>query len=357
MSILRRKALTLAILTVMLAVLAACGGQPPAPATPPAEPTAAPQATRAPTPTGPASTPEATKTPLAPSTSGTLRIGVLPITDVVPFYVAQQQGYFKEQGLNVELIPVASATERDQFMITKQIDGQLNDLVSSVLFNAEQPRIKIVRTARAAFPNAPQFWILAPKDSPIKTVQDLKGIEIAISENSVIAYVTDRLLQLEGLPKADIKTINVAQIPTRFQLLMQGQVKAATLPDPFASLALLQGAKTIIDDSKYPEISMSVISFRSDIVQARLDDVRKFLAAYDKAIQDIRTKPEQFRNLLIEKGRIPDPLKDKYLFPPFPEPSIPSKEQWDDVVKWAMDKGIVKQAVAYESSVDPGFVK
>lgn len=334
-------------LMVVLAMLTGCGSQPPTPAAP-APPTSALPAA--------ATASEATKTPLAPSTRGTLRIGVLPITDVVPFYIAQQEGYFKEKGLNVELIPVASAAERDQLMITQQIDGQLNDLVSTVLFNAEQPRITIVRKARAAFASAPQFWILAPKESPVKSAQDLKGVEIGISENSVIAYVTDRLLQREGLSQAEIKTTNVAQIPTRFQLLMQGQLKAATLPDPFASLALLQGAKNIVDDGKHPEISLSVISFRTDIVQARPDDVRKFLAAYDKSVQDIRTRPEQFRNLLIEKGRIPDPLKDKYRFPPLPDPSVPTREQWDDVVKWALEKGIIKQAITYEGSVDPGFV-
>lgn len=347
-------------MAILLVLWVGCGAQSPAPAVPPPGSPGVSLPTREPTPVGPAAiapAPEATKTPMPPSASGTLRIGVLPITDVVPFYVAQQQNYFKEQGLNVELIPVASAAERDQFMITKQIDGQLNDLVSTVLFNAEQPRIKIVRIGRAAFPNAPQFWILVPKDSPSQSAQDLKGAEIAISENSVIAYVTDRLLQLEGLSKNDIKTLNVAQIPTRFQLLMQGQVKAATLPDPFASLALLQGARAVVDDGKHPEVSLSVISFRSDIVQARPDEVRKFLAAYDKAVQDIRTRPEQFRNLLIEKGRIPDPLKDKYQFPPFPDPSVPSKAQWDDVVKWALEKGIIKQAVAYESSIESGFVK
>ena len=293
-------------------------------------------------------------TPTGPST---LRIGVLPITDVVPFYIAQEQGYFKKQGLNVELVPASSAAERDQMMATQQIDGQLNDLVSTVLFNAQAPKIKIVRTARTAFPNAAEYWILTPKDSAIKTAQDLKGKEIAISQNSVIEYVTQRLLEKEGLAAADIKTTNVPSIPTRLQLLTQNQVAAATLPDPLASLAILQGARIVVDDTKYPEYSMSVISFRTDIIAQRAGDIRKFLVAYDQAVQDIRTKPDQFRNTLIEKGRVPDQLKDKYQFPPFPDPSIPSKAQWDDVVKWATEHKLITAPVTFESSVDGGFVK
>jgi NitT/TauT family transport system substrate-binding protein len=353
---LSRQLTTTILLAVAVVLFAAC-----APATPTVAPTTVPPVAPIvlPSPTGREAGGEATPTraPLTPTTAGTLRIGVLPITDVMPFYVAQAQGHFKKQGINVELVPVASAAERDQLMASQQIDGQLNDLVSTVLFNAQSPRIKIVRRARQAFANAPQFFILVTKDSPVKTVQDLKGIEIGISQNSVIEYVTQRLLEKEGLTASDIKTTNIPAIPTRFQLLMQGQLKAANLPDPLASLAILQGARIVIDDGKYPEISQSVISFRSDIVEKRADDVRKFLAAYDQAVQDIRADPNQFRNILIEKGRVPDPLKDKYQFPPFPDPSVPTKAQWDDVVKWAIDRGLVKQAITYESSVDSGFVK
>ncbi|MBI5305206.1 MAG: ABC transporter substrate-binding protein [Chloroflexi bacterium] len=333
------------LLVLALALLAAC-----APATPTAAPTSAPTS-------APQAGATATRAPLPPTSSGTLRIGVLPITDVVPFYVAQQQGYFKTNGITVELVPASSAAERDQMMLTSQIDGQLNDLVSTVLFNKDQPRIKIVRQARIAFKNAAEYWILTPKDSPIKTAQDLKGKEIAISQNSVIEYVTQRLLEKEGLAAADIKTTNVPAIPTRLQLLQQGQVAAATLPDPLASLAILQGARIVVDDTKYTEYSMSVISFRTDIVEKRPDDVRKLLAAYDKAIGDIRAKPEPLRNILIEVGRVPDQLKDKYQFPPFPDPAIPSQAQWDDVVKWALDRKLINAPVTFASSVDGNFLK
>jgi NitT/TauT family transport system substrate-binding protein len=173
----------------------------------------------------------------------------------------------------------------------------------------------------------------------------------------VIEYVTQRLLEKEGLSAADIKTTNVPSIPTRLQILQQNQIAAATLPDPLASLALLQGARIVVDDTKYPDYSISVISFRVDIVAQRADDVKKFLAAYDQSINDIRTKPDQFRNVLIDKSRVPDQLKDKYQFPPFPDPSIPSQAQWDDVVKWAMDKKLITAPVTFDSSVDSGFVK
>lgn len=265
-------------------------------------------------------TPTPTPTPAVP-----LRIGVLPITDAVPFYVAEQQGHFAKQGLKVELVPAASAAERDQMMAAEQLDGQVSDLVATVLFNAKSPKLKIVRVSRTALPNAPQFWLLTPKDSAIKSVQDLKGKEIAVSQNTVIEYITQRMLEREGLTLTDIKTTNVPAVPTRLQLVQQNQVAAATLPDPFASLAILGGARVLVDDTKYPEYSLSVITFRNDVLTKRASDVKKFLAAYDQALADIRATPDKFRNVLIERGRVPDQLKDKYQFPPFPTPSVPTQ--------------------------------
>lgn len=297
----------------------------------------------------------ATPVTLTPTPPVLMRIGVLPITDVVPFYVAEQQGYFLKQGLNIELVPAASAAERDQMMAAEQIDGQVSDLVATVLFNAKAPKLKIVRIAMAPAPQSPNFWIVTPKDSAIRSVQDLKGKEIAVSQNSVIEYITQRMLEREGLVPADIKMTSVPAIPTRLQLVQQNQVAAATLPDPFASLAILGGARVLLDDTKYPEYSMSVITFRNDVLAKRANDVKKFLAAYDQAVADIRATPAKFRNVLIERGRVPDQLKDKYQFPVFPNPGVPAPAQWDDVVKWALERKLITTPVLYESAVDVNF--
>src|SRR5512143_4330696 len=80
----------------------------------------------------------------------TLKIGVLPILDALPMYVADAQGYFKDAGINVEFLPVASAAERDQIMQAGQADGMINDLISTVFYNKDEQKIDIVRFARNA---------------------------------------------------------------------------------------------------------------------------------------------------------------------------------------------------------------
>ena len=291
-----------------------------------------------------------------PSEAPTLKIGLLPVLEALPMFVAESQGYFKNEGITVEFVPAASAAERDQLMQSGQIDGMINDLVSTVLYNKETQKISVVRFARTATPDSAQYSIYASKDSGFKTASDLRGVEIGISEGTVIAYVTDRLLKLEGLAATDIKTTPVVKIADRMQLLDQGKIKAATLPDPYSSLAAQGGAILIADDSKHNEIGNSVLSFSSATIKAKPNTVKKFLAALEKAVADVNADPSKYSAVLSDKKLIPAPLIGKYKLPKFPKASVPSEAQFADVQSWMKDKGLITNALTYDKLVDTSLL-
>ncbi len=286
----------------------------------------------------------------------TLKIAVLPILDALPMYVADAQGYFKDAGIKVEFLPVASAAERDQVMQAGQADGMINDLISTVLYNKDTQKIAIVGLARTASPDQPEYSIVASKDSGITRPDQLKGVEIGISEGTVIAYTTDRLLQHAGLTPGDIKTTNVPKIPDRLQLLSEGRMKAANMPEPFATLAEQSGAVRVIDDRSLPEVGTSEISFNVATLKAKPETVKKFLAAIDKATADVNSNPDKWTSLLTDKKLIAAPLIGKYQLPKFPTASVPSEAQLKDVMAWMMDKGLIKQEVPYGQLVDASYL-
>jgi len=286
----------------------------------------------------------------------TLRIAILPILEALPMYVAQQNGYFEDQGVKVEFLPVSSAAERDQIMAAGQADGMIKDLVSTLFYNKDQTQIQIVRFARTATPEYPQYRILASKQSGITDVEGLKGVPIGISEGSVIAYTTDRLLEAEGLSPADIQTVAVPKISDRMSLLASGELQAANLPDPFSLLAMQSDAVLVVDDSKHPEYGNSVISFRKAIIDEHPQAVRGFLAAVEQATQEINADKDKWNNLLTEQQLVPAPLAGSYEIPTLPTASVPSDTQWADVVAWAQEKGLVTEDVSYSESVNPGFL-
>lgn len=296
--------------------------------------------------TGPARAAEAT----------TLRLALLPIPDALPVYVAEAKGYFQEAGIEVEALPVGSAVERDQLQQAGSIDGMINEVGGAMLFNREKVQMKIVSYARIPIGNAPLFRLLAAPGTTDAAVADLSGVPIAVSMNTVIEYVSERLMQSGGVADAEIKFQSVPVLPERLQLLLAGQIKAATLPDPLGFSAIQAGAVEVVNDLQLTDFSASVVSFSISALTDKKEAVRKFMAAWDRAVADLNADPESFRELMLKKIRVPKNVTASYTIPPFPRAAVPSKAQWDDVQRWMLKKNLLTAPVAYADSVTDEFL-
>jgi len=290
------------------------------------------------------------------TTTVKLRIAVIPVIDTLPMFVAQAEGLFKQQNIEVEFVPVASAPERDQILQAGQADGTLNETLAVMLFNKESVQLQAVRYGLMATENSGHFFILASGKSGITAVNDLKGTEIGISQGTIIDYVTTRLLEKNGFSSEDIKTVAVPKISDRMSLLATGEIKAAVMPDPLAALAITQGAKIILDDSQNPKLGASVISFRKEIIDAHPEAIKSFLTAIESAVVLINTNPDKYKNLLAEKKIVPQVLIGEYKVPKFPTKGIPSASEWGDVLDWAKSKKILDKDIHYTSSVNQNFL-
>jgi NitT/TauT family transport system substrate-binding protein len=285
-----------------------------------------------------------------------LKLALIPVLDTIPIFIAQQNGYFAEQGITVEAIPVKSPQERDVLVTTGQVDGVLTDLQSVGLLNKDAPKLKAVYTSRRPFPNAPMFRILAGPKTAINAPADLKGVPIGISPNTVMEYLTDRMLAGEGLKPDEIAKVEIGQIPVRFEQLMNGNIQAAALPDPLAQGAIAAGAKLIVDDSKYADRSQSVLSFTTEALNAKPGTVKKFLVAWEKAVNELNAHPEKYQGVLIEQGRVPKSIQGTYKMPPFPGRGVPSEDEVKDVAAWLKAKGLVSRDIPYTDVVDASFL-
>lgn len=286
----------------------------------------------------------------------TLKLALLPVLDALPIYVAQQEGLFEKNGVSVEVIPVGSAAERDQLISAGQADGMINEPVSVIFYNRDQVQVQTVRYAQTATPDRAMFSILAAKNSGIQGPQDLKGVPIGISEGTVIEYLTDRLLKAEGLAPEDIQGVAVPKISDRMALLDSGELKAGMLPEPLTTLAEQGGATVALDDTRHPEYSYSVISFRKTVIDQNPEAIRGFLAAIEQATGLINEEPSRYGSLLADQKIVPPSISGSFQTPTFVTRGVPTQEQWQDVLDWMQVKGLIDQEVDYAGSVTDAFL-
>lgn len=296
------------------------------------------------------------KTSFGADESKTLRLALLPIPDVLPVYVALEKGYFTEMSLHVEPLTVGSAVERDQLMQAGRIDGMINEIAGAANFNRDKGLVKIVAVARSPIGDSPLFRVLAAPNSGLATVEDLAGVPIGVSKNTIIEYITTRLLEAGGVNNETITYKSVPVLPERLQLLLSGQLKAVTLPDPLGASAVKSGAVEIVSDTALRAMSASVVTFSNKALSEKGAAVKDFMAAWDRAAADLNSDPESYRSLMLKNIRVPKNVAADFRIPPLPRKALPTREQWDDVMEWMVEKKLLSTPLVFEDSVTADFL-
>ena len=292
----------------------------------------------------------------APLHASVLKIGTLHIEDAVPLFLAEREGFFGETDSRVALIPFQSALERDSALTAGAIDGAITDPVGALLLDQGRGLLRLTALCLGATPAEGPFAILAAPKSSLRTVDDLKGVEVAVSRATIIDYVIDRLLAERGFTPAERRTIDIKKMPIRLQMLLGNQVQAATLPEPLAAIAMGRGARLLVSDAdSTTSLSQTVFVFRRPVLDERKGEVAAFFVAYGRAVLLINTEPERYRPLFVDKGRIPADLSATYPIPAYPEPAPFPRELYAPVIDWLAERRL-SPPLAYEQLVDRDFL-
>lgn len=167
-----------------------------------------------------------------------IRIGYL-LSEVVapPLLVAQDEGLFKAQNLDVELIKFDNGTQMTQALVGGSLDGALAGaaVVSSIAVRGLGVLIN------PTYLEYDTNLLYATGDSGIKTVKDLKGKQIAFPFGTTAHVLVVEALKKGGLKFNDIKAVNTGYQATTTALIA-GAVPAAVITAGFVEAATKKGA-------------------------------------------------------------------------------------------------------------------
>jgi NitT/TauT family transport system substrate-binding protein len=282
-----------------------------------------------------------------------IRIGTLPTEDALPLWAAESEGLFTDAGLEVEIITFQAAAERDAAFTAGEIDAFMGDIIAAAQLEAGGTGVTIATVMLGATPAEGRFGIVASPDSAYQDLTALAGVPVGTSSGTIQEYVLDGLMLAAGVEAADIVKEEVKKVPVRFELLMNDQLAAAALPEPFLTLAEEGGAKLLAEDTTGENLSQTVLVFGDSYLAAEggIEAMTELLAVWDAGAALVNEDPESWRDTLVEQARLPEPIKDIYEIQTYPSNARPTVEQVEAVLDWMTEKGLLSKALTYEDLV------
>lgn len=276
---------------------------------------------------------------------GEITIGLMPDTDSLPFIIAQEKGYFAEEGLKVNIQQFKSAMDRDSALQSGNLDGAVSDMLAVAFDKSGGFDVKVTSFTDGS------YKLIAGKGEAISGVTDLAGKDVAVSKNTIIEYVTDQILASQNMQESSVNKVVIPQIPTRLEMLQNDKLSAATLPEPMASIAIYNGCKYITGSDELG-INPGVIMFTAKAVESKKAELQAMYRAYNKAVAYLNnTNREEYIDIVLDKGGFPPTARDALQLPQYHEAALPKEKDVTDCIVWLENKQLIKQVYSYDDIV------
>jgi ABC-type nitrate/sulfonate/bicarbonate transport system substrate-binding protein len=262
-----------------------------------------------------------------------------------PWRVAVEQGYFKDEGLEVEYHednPKGIAGRVEDFS-ERWKESQLQKGALEVYPVCEWGAIERVQTLGKGKiigldTTVRTGALMVRGDSPIRSVSELRNVPIAVTWHAGTFYAAIEVMEAAGVPFQDIKLVHAND---RLDALVSGNTQAAALMEPLVSRALEAGCRKIAD-----------LRWRGGIVAG--DDVdeenaQKITRALHPALAWLRENEERSREELLRDLK-PEQRKSG-LLPELTGVQSYKPAEFQEKVDWMMQRGFLDEKPAYEDIV------
>lgn len=194
----------------------------------------------------------------------TIKVASLPLVDDAALHIAVKEGYFKAEGLTVQVEPVQQSIQALPALTKGDVDVIAGANYVTFLMANEKGALKLRVLAEGATLKSNMMDVLALPKSNIKTAKDLEGKKVAVNIlNNIQSLTLNQILKANNVDPTKIKYVAVP-FPQMAAALQSGQVDAIHAVEPFISDAQKKtGAKVVVDGGSDPVADMPISGYVS----------------------------------------------------------------------------------------------
>ncbi len=293
-----------------------------------------------------------------------VRIGTMPTEDILPLWIAEQDGLFADAGVEAEVITFDSAQSLSAALTAGEVDMAMTDIMRAVKLCESGTPVVMEWVTLGETVDQGRFGVLAPADAPYSTLEEMaayaasgdapEGFGVGVGANTVPEYVFDMLCEEAGLEAGAIPAVEVASLPERYGLVASGNLGGAALPASLLTLGEASGLKLLADDTAGENLSQSVMVARATFAEEHPEEVLAVAEAWDAAVASCAADPDAYRGLLAEKANVNASIADSYPISDYPqaeeshEMKRPTLAMVQPVLAWMQAKGYGGEGVSYD---------
>ena len=302
-------------------------------------------------------------------------LGVVNTISDAPYFIADGRGYFKAEGLDVEIINFPSGAKMISSLSTGELDVS-GGAVSAGLYNANERQISIkivADKARNAKGMSFQFMLVRADlidSGAFKSLADLKGRKCAIpaigsaGEQSTL----NEACKLGGVPFESVERVFLATSDMLVALANKA-IDLTMVAEPIVSLAERRGiARRFMPlGDIYPDQQAAVTTYGAKFLEKR-DAANGFMTAYIKGVRDYNDaikdariagrNAEEILGFISRYSSVKDLELLRSVVPSACNPDgLPNREGLERDLKFVQSLGLVGKQVTIDQVLDLSFVK
>lgn len=255
------------------------------------------------------------RSPQAPMVA---RVGYLNITASLPLFITEANGYFAEEGVQVETFEIATSNQLVDGIVAGNLDAFIEASAVPVLaVELQLPERLKVFSVSSITKEAPFDTVLVREDSAPANLQDLAGKRIGVFPGSTATNLLKKFLDDSGVDTANITFV---PIPPQNQLttLLEGSIDAVHAYEPTTATALSRQGVRQLYGSVYAEMldhnPQGVAAISASFLEERPEAAAGVIRALERGMVFMREQEAQARQILATRLTLEPDVSNRSVF-------------------------------------------
>ena len=252
----------------------------------------------------------------------------MPVADCFPFYLAQRCGIYERLGLDLRILTLQAQLDTDTALLHRRAELVYSDLARAIMI--QQTDTFDLRAIAAA---PAELQLITARRGRVRTLSQLKERMVAVARHSITDFWSDRLMDSARMEQTAVFRPQINDVRIRTDMICNGTMDAAFLPEPYATEARLRGnSRNFSTRGLQPQLGAYVVPSWVLGDSSRTRQLQLLFQGYEEACALRDSLPGLLRDLCFTPDSIVDSVARA--IPAFQKLKPPSKNDAEAALRW-----------------------